>query len=177
MSFFSSIGSFFSDAVDVVTDIGSSAYDFGSSLFDTEESSIDFFSGASDILGIASTVYGYNQQQDAADSAKSLAQNNAAISKKNTDYSLYVQQLRAERLQASQRATFGASGVRAGEGTPLTVMADTLYRAQIDSNRIREGGAAQVTADLYQGKVTADTLRTQSVNTLIGGARNFLEIR
>lgn len=172
MSFLSGIGSLFSGGVDLVTDAFDTVSDFSDDILGT-----DLFSGASDILTIAGSIYGFSEQKSAAKNAESLAERNADITKQNIEYDLYVQQLRADRLKSSQRASFAASGVRAGAGSPLLVMADTIMRSEIDSRRIKQGGQAQVTADLFKGKATADVLRSNAVESLIGGARSFLEIR
>lgn len=46
-------------------------------------------------------------------------------------------------LQATQRATFGRSGVLAGTGTPAVVRAETAKELELDRQMILAGGAAE----------------------------------
>jgi hypothetical protein len=55
-------------------------------------------------------------------------------------------------LQATQRATFGRSGVLAGTGTPAVVRAETAKELELDRQMILAGFAAE-----------AQTLRSQAV--------------
>jgi hypothetical protein len=51
----------------------------------------------------------------------------------------------ASRQMATRRATMGASGVEAGEGSPLMVSQDMIGEAELQALRVRSGGELQAT--------------------------------
>lgn len=70
-------------------------------------------------------------------------------------------------IEGSQRATFGASGVKVNVGSPLAVLAETEYRADVQRSRLERAGQAQ-SALLRTGAISEERIgRARYTATLL----------
>jgi hypothetical protein len=98
------------------------------------------------VAATAVSAYGaYTASEAQAETAsynKKVAQNQAQAAKDAAAIAEEQQREDYRRHAASQRALLGASNV-SNEGSPLSVMLDSAQQAELDSLRIRYGGASQ----------------------------------
>ena len=96
----------------------------------------------SGIVGAVSAVSQGNAAADAAEFNAAVAENDAIATRQAAEFEEDRLRRRSKRVLASQRASFGASGVTA-EGSPLLVMQDSAAEAEIDALAIRYSGSIQ----------------------------------
>ena len=96
---------------------------------------------------ILSGLAAYEESRTAA----AMYRQNAAIARQQAENQAAQERDKYRRLAASQRASYGASGVDVNEGSPLQVLADT------DAE-----GAVSVMQLLYGGRLEAANWRTRA---------------
>lgn len=116
------------------------------------------------LIAGASAAIQVSQSQKAAKQAKRVGRQQADALRKEAD----VESRRQERLQASQRAAFGAAGVAGGAGTPLFVQAASL----LESVRERERILAGARNTQSNANAQADALRIQGIAGALQTAGN-----
>jgi hypothetical protein len=79
-------------------------------------------------------------QADAAKMNKKIAEQNAAAARDAANAEADNRRRRYDKILASQRARYGASGVIANEGTPLLVQLESEDEAALDVARTRYAG-------------------------------------
>jgi hypothetical protein len=141
------------------------------------------------IIGVGSAatavvggVMQYQSGQRQASAAKAQAEAQAAAAAENarqakvaSSWEEYQQRYRTGRLLAEQRTKFGKAGV-VMEGTPLAVMEDTAYQAELDALAIKTQGdfaanryMQQASSYRQSGQITADAYQREAGTSLLTG--------
>src|SRR5574341_463690 len=97
--------------------------------------------------GIAAQVAGgvieaKGQLKASKDKAASLRFQASQVEEETVDKIVDLERQR-NAVAGAQRAAFGASGVKVNVGSPLAVLAETNYRADVQRSRLERAGQAQ----------------------------------
>lgn len=138
------------------------------------------------IAAAAVSAYAAIQQGQAAQATANynakIARNQAQAARDAASADAETKRRQYERVLASQRARFGASGVHA-EGTPLLVMLESEEEAALDVARIRHGGAvasqgleAEAKLHRFQGQQARRQSYLQASGSLLQGVSSAATI-
>jgi len=78
--------------------------------------------------------------------------------------SVFDSRLKAAQIGGSQRASFAARGIALDEGSPLSVLQDTQYIADLDANRIEDNAAREAWGYRTQGQGYTDSSNLKRSN-------------
>jgi len=131
------------------------------------------------LVGAAISAYGQIQQGRAARAAaeyqSKVAQNNAIAAQRKAAEDERRFRVQTSRQLGTMRAAYGASGVTL-EGSPLDVIDDSTFTAELDALTIRGGGLQESNAFLaesrlsrFQGRAAERGSRLSAAGTLLGG--------
>ncbi len=113
-------------------------------------------------------------RQQAEEQARAAAAN-AAAAKAAAGYEEYQHRYRTKYLLGEQKAKFGKAGV-VMEGTPLSIMEETAYQAELDAMAIKYRGDVAYQRNMQQaqayrsaGQSTAAAYESQAGTSLLTG--------
>lgn len=95
------------------------------------------FGGASSAVGAAGAIQQGNANAQAADYNAAVARQNSDIAMQQGVAASEAQKRDAERKIGSMIANYGASGVSAGSGSPLDVLADSAAMSTLDNLTVK----------------------------------------
>lgn len=136
------------------------------------------------VVTIVAAAYGAYTQYQAAKAEKDMyeyqkevQEYNAALERQKALEAARKHRKDVQRLLATQRAKYAASGLEISEGTPLELFAQTAYEGEMDARNILYVGEMrargfEMSADLsqFQGKVALWRGKQQAYGTLLSGA-------
>lgn len=115
----------------------------------------------------------------AADYNAQLVEQNAILARKKSAEEERRFRIQTARQLGSMRAAYARAGVTM-EGTPMDVLAESAYTAELDALTIREGGRATAAALANEAKIARLQGRSQETGSyysaaseLLGGATDY----
>ncbi len=112
--------------------------------------------------------------QQGAEAAEQMGKMNAQTIWLQTLHDIELVREEVQATYSAQRATFGASGLRVGTGSPLLVQAETLHRGARDIAYMGQMGAYQARLAKYEGQVTAQGARMSGAAGMLNTAMMFV---
>lgn len=147
---------------------------------------MSYFASGAALVSLIGAGYSAYSTYEAGQQANSIAQYNAAQQRAQNQYTLEASAAKSlaerqenEKILASQRAAFAASGVVTNSGSPLTV--ETKQAALLERRAVNtdyEGtiaaryGQSQVVQDEMSGAAAKKAGNLGAVGTLLSGAGN-----
>jgi len=123
---------------------------------------------AAAVSGAAGQVMA-GMSQSAADRANALAADNQASAEGK------IIKMQTEQQIGRQAAGYGASGVVAGTGSPLAVMADTAMKGELSRRLALYRGAVTAASDTYDAKNASIAGVLGGFTTLLTGGAQFAQ--
>lgn len=114
------------------------------------------------VIGAGSSIYQARQARSAANDQARLNELQAQQDAENRD-------MERRRLLSSQRAAYGASGVKVDEGTPLTVYAETNRIADQDIQNILTMGRLRGQVNRREGRAVMVSGYASAAGSLLKG--------
>jgi hypothetical protein len=111
--------------------------------------------------------------QRGADAAEQMGRMNAQTIWMQTLHDIELLTEEVQATYSAQRASFGASGLRVGTGSPLLVQAETLRRGARDISFIGQIGAYRARLAEYEGEVTAQGASIAGYSAIASTATMF----
>lgn len=124
------------------------------------------------VAGTAVGVYSANQQGQAAKEARDRAAAQARLAAKQKAEDAKKQH---ERILATQRARYGASGFEL-TGSPLLVQMESMKESEEELKRIYEAGEMGFEAETTMGKQAQTSGYYNAISGVVSGARTIDKI-
>ena len=124
-------------------------------------------------VGVATQVLGGLAAAEQSKTQAKYYAANADIAKQQAANQAAQEKDKYRRLAASQRASFGASGIEVNEGSPLDVLADTDAEGAVSAMQLLYGGQLEAANWRQRARTARNSANMSMFETVLGGVDNL----
>ncbi len=125
--------------------------------------------GISMAMSVAGGIVQAEQAKKAGKAQEKLYEEQAKAAEQQAATAAAQEREKYRRLEASQRAAYGASGVAVGYGSPVDVLNDTKEEGEDSAMQILYSGDLEAWNARQKGKLARMEAKNQATNAILGG--------